>query len=119
MPRQYKLFLLDILEASSRVSEAAAHLDLESLMTDWAVQGVVLWNLQVIGEAVRNVPQEIRELAPEIEWQRITGLRNRIAHEYFGINWEITHNIIHKHLPPLTIGITQLLEKLSESSDNC
>jgi uncharacterized protein with HEPN domain len=71
---------------------------------------VVMMNFIVIGEVVGKLSDEIKNKNPHINWQKIYGLRNIIAHHYFGINVDIVWEIIHNDLPDLKQGVKQLLE---------
>jgi len=68
-------------------------------------------NFEIIGEASSKIPQDIRDKYPFIEWRKIADLRNILAHEYFGIDYEIMWEIIKDKLPDLQKGIKTILEK--------
>jgi uncharacterized protein with HEPN domain len=70
----------------------------------------VVRNLEIIGEATKGIPENIRLGNPEIEWQRIVGLRNVLIHQYSGIDLEVVWDIIANKLPPLQKQITHILE---------
>lgn len=71
----------------------------------------LLMNLAVIGEAAKNLPEHIRQLSPETDWRRISGLRNIVIHEYFGVDLEIVWGITQKHVPNLLATVTQILNE--------
>jgi uncharacterized protein with HEPN domain len=66
--------------------------------------------LQIIGEAVKNIPQEIRLKYSEVEWRKIAGLRDILAHAYFSIEDEIVWDIVETKIPPLLIIVERILE---------
>jgi len=86
MPRDYKLYLEDILESIKKIREYIAGMSFDQFCVDRKTQDAVVRNLEVIGEAARNLPDEIKNIIADIEWKKITSLRNLLAHEYFGIN---------------------------------
>jgi uncharacterized protein with HEPN domain len=70
----------------------------------------VLYNLVVIGEAAAQLPEETREMAPEIPWTKVVGLRNLIAHEYFRVDLEIIQTIIREQLDELERAAQRMLD---------
>jgi len=70
----------------------------------------VIRNLEIIGEVSSNIPQEIREKYPFVEWRKISDFRNILAHEYFGVDYEIMWDIIKNKLPKLHTDIQKILE---------
>ena len=73
----------------------------------------VVRNFEIIGEAANRVPDNFKSDHPEIEWRRMTGLRNRIIHEYFGINYATVWKIKEENIPDLADFIQQVLDSLS------
>lgn len=86
MPRDYKVFLEDILDASRKVVEYTAGVSQEQFFADRKTVEAVVWNLQIIGEAAKNVPEEIRCQHPDVPWRDMSGLRDIIVHQYSGSN---------------------------------
>ena len=101
MYRDHRLFLDDIKECAEKVVRYTAGLSLESLRLDSKTFDAVARNLEIMGEAARHIPQEVRERHPGVEWQKLTALRNIVAHEYFGLDYEILWDIIQNHIPKL------------------
>jgi uncharacterized protein with HEPN domain len=73
----------------------------DAFLGDDLVIDAVARNLEIIGEAVRQLPEDFRQVHPEIPWTQIAGLRNRIVHDYFGLDLEIIWQIIQHDLPRL------------------
>lgn len=108
--RDYKLYLDDILEAVKRIEKYTKRLSLEKLKKDTLVLDGVVRNLEIIGEAAKNIPSQIREKYPEIEWKKIAGLRDILAHEYFGIDLEVVWDIVKNKLPILKNQVRHILK---------
>lgn len=75
------------------------------------VQDAVIRNLEVIGEAVKNLSSDLRRRHPAIPWRGITALRNVLIHEYFGVDLEIVWRVVSRRLPTLKRSVLKLLER--------
>jgi uncharacterized protein with HEPN domain len=115
MHRDYRLYLDDILEAIDRISEYVHGMDGDAFGSDRKTQDAVIRNLEVIGEASRNLADELKAQANEIEWSKIIGLRNILAHEYFGVSVPIVWDIVQNKLDPLRDVCTNLLKQLDKA----
>ena len=111
MSRDYKVFLGDILEAIEAIRAYTAGFSLEAFAQDRKTRDAVIRNLEVIGEAVKKVPEQVRARFPDADWKRIAGLRNILIHEYFGIDTEIIWDIVQNKLPPLEKRVQALLRE--------
>jgi len=110
MPRDPRLYLDDILEAIIQIREYTASTDFESFVRDRKTQDAVVRNLEIIGEAAGRLPEFLKSRTSHIEWRKIVGLRNILAHEYFGINLPIVWDIVLNKLDSLEIACRELLE---------
>lgn len=97
--RQYILFLDDILLSIERIKEYISDKDNNTFIEDYKTTDAVIRNFEIIGEAVKNIPLDIKEKYPEIPWEEMYRLRNRISHEYFGIDYDIIWDIATNYLP--------------------
>lgn len=83
----------------------------KAFFQDTMIQDAVIRNLEVIGEAVRNLPPDFRRRHPDIPWRSITALRNVLIHEYFGVDLEIVWRVVRRRLPTLKRSTETLLSK--------
>ena len=86
-------------------------MSLKELAHDTKTLDAVVRNLEIVGEAAKNIPEAIRAQRPQVEWKRIAGLRDILIHEYFGVDTEIVWDIIKNKLPPLEKEVAELLVK--------
>lgn len=117
MRRDFRLYLDDILDAVRQIRTYMADMDEEAFTKDRKTQDAVIRNLEIIGEAAGNLPEQFQMTAPEIDWRKIKGLRNILVHEYFGINLPIIWDVVQSKLGPLETACRKLLEKAAEPDD--
>lgn len=115
MKRNLTLFLNDIENYSSLILEFVSGLTYEDFSSDKKTILAVTRSLEIIGEAVRHIPNDFRKKYPDIEWKNIAGLRNVITHEYFGIDLPIIWNVIQNKLPYLANRIKEILNEYNSS----
>jgi uncharacterized protein with HEPN domain len=92
--RPYDLYVKDILESIEKIENYIGGLEYEEFSKNTMVIDAVIRNLEIIGEASKYVPDDVRDNYPEIPWKRMIGLRNIVIHEYFGVDIEIVWRII-------------------------
>ncbi len=105
-----KLYLIHILESINKINSYTSGLDFASFMKKTIVQDAVLRNLQVLAESTQKLSDEFKSRHPEIEWYKISGLRNILVHDYLGIDFETVWTAVANNLPELK-DIVQLALK--------
>ena len=110
MPRDYKVYLEDILEAIRKIEQFTASFSSKAFAEDAKTFDAVIRNLEIIGEAVKNVPESVRAKHPQVEWKKIAGLRDMLIHEYFGVDADIVWDVVQNKLPPFKNQIAPLLQ---------
>ncbi|MBM3253168.1 MAG: DUF86 domain-containing protein [Candidatus Omnitrophica bacterium] len=108
--RDYKLYLDDILKAINKIEKYTKKIDSSQFKKDELLIDAIARNLEIIGEAVKNIPANVKKSHSEFEWKKIAGLRDILAHEYFGIDTEVMWDIIKNKLPKLKNRISRLLK---------
>ena len=108
--RDPMLYLEDIALSMKRVQEYIQGLDFQHFKWDNKTVDAVIRNFEIIGEASKNVPGRIKEKYTNIPWEEMYRLRNRISHEYFGIDYEILWDIANKHLPQNLLDILEVIK---------
>lgn len=96
-----KLYLIHISESIKKIGSYTAGLDLEEFMQNSLVQDAVLRNLQVLAESTQRLSEDFKTAHPEIEWYKISGLRNILVHDYLGIDLETVWGVVVDKLPEL------------------
>ncbi len=110
MSRDPRLYLEDIRESCAKIERYTHGLSFESFRADEKTVDAVLRNLTVIGEAVKHLPDDLRNRYPEVEWRKIAGLRDIVVHEYFGIDEDILWDIIQNKIPELLGSVERIFE---------
>jgi len=112
MSRDESLYLADIQESCKKVLKFTRGMTYKDFVHDDLHFDAVLRNLEIIGEAVKNMSEETRQKYPNVKWRKIAGFRDIVAHEYFGVNEETVWDIVENEIPTLlAIAKTMLGEK--------
>jgi len=118
MKRDYRLYLDDILEAIEKIGEYVKGMSFDEFAEDTKTIDAVVRNLEIIGEAAKHIPLTMRETYPGIPWKEMAGMRDKLIHDYFGVNLEIVWETIKKRLPEVNLLIKETLEKMEQEKDN-
>lgn len=111
MKKSNRFFLHHILDAVIQIREYTRNVTEPQFRQNRLVQDGVLRQLEIMGEASRNLPDDFREEHPEIPWQEIIGLRNRLAHAYFNVSLEIVWEVVAHELGSLEENINAILAR--------
>ncbi len=109
--RTYRIYLEDILRAINRISEYIENYTFIDFMKDYKTVDAVIRNFEIIGEASKNLPNDIKEKYSEVPWAEMYLLRNKVSHEYFGVDFEIIWDVAMNYLPENKSQIEEILNK--------
>ena len=109
MPRDSSAYFEDILDAIGAIRQYTAELSREEFGRDRKTLDAVLRNLEVIGEAVKQLPADTRSAHSDVEWQKIAGLRDILIHAYFGVDLDIIWDVVVNKLPALDVRVRRIL----------
>ncbi len=109
--RAAKLLLEDILDSAEKIIKYTEDLTYEEFLADSKTIDAVVRNYEIIGEASNRLPEEIKDEIDKVDWFRIRGFRNRIAHEYFGLDHQIIWQLKETYLKELIAEIQSVLNK--------
>jgi uncharacterized protein with HEPN domain len=99
----------DIRESCEKISRYAGDLDIAQFRSDEKTFDAIVRNLEIIGEAVKHLPQELLIRSPAIDWRKIAGLRDVVIHEYFGVDEDILWDIVQHKIPVLLDEVQRLI----------
>ncbi|HYO14791.1 MAG TPA: DUF86 domain-containing protein [Thermoanaerobaculia bacterium] len=99
MSRNWELFFRDMLEAARKVIRYTEGRQLEAFVADEMAYDATLRNLEILGEAAKNIPEEIRQRYPEVDWRGVAGLRDVLAHAYFALDDATLWKIVRHDIP--------------------
>ena len=108
-PPEYIRHMLDEIDyILSRISDT----DYESFVRDETLKRAFVRSIEVIGEASKKLSEDIKAMQPDIEWRKVSGMRDRLIHDYFGVDYTIVWDVASSKLPDLRIKLHTLLKQI-------
>ena len=111
--RDYRLYLKDILSAMEAIEKFTQGMDFEDFKENDMVCSAVIRKFEIIGEASKNLPEEIKQKYPEIPWKSMAGMRDRLIHFYFGVKYELVWETIKREIPKIKPLIKEIIKDLN------
>lgn len=116
MKRKERLFIKDILQAIHNIEEFVEDKDFKVFCDDEKTKSAVVWQIHILGEATKNVSKSIRDEYKEVPWKYMARMRDKIAHFYFGIDYEIVWDVVKNKLPKIKPLIEKILGDLEDKN---
>ena len=113
MKRQYNDYLLDIVENCDKATRFLRGVSFDAFVADEEKTYAVVRALEIIGEAARHIPPDLRARYPAIPWSQAAGMRDKVIHDYFGVDYEVIWKTVLEDLPPLKLAIQKMLADFS------
>lgn len=115
MSRSVLEYLRHLLDETTYLSAEASELNKDKFMRDETLKRAFVRSLEVIGEAAKNVPAEFRDKYDRVDWKAIAGMRDRLIHHYFGIDYDIVWDVVVNNVPALQEKIRQIIQSESQT----
>ena len=106
-----EVFLRHVLDEITFLLEHTRGLSFDDLMEDAVLQRACARSFGIMGEAVKHISNDFRRKHKEIDWRNIAGMRDKLIHQYFGVNWNILWDVIKEKLPGVQIHLEKILER--------
>ena len=107
--RDYNLYIKDIVTAMESIEEFVAGMDFESFQVDDKTASAVMRKLEIIGESVKQVPEEVRQRYPQVPWKEMARMRDKLIHFYFGVDYALVWRTITERVPKVKGELQKIL----------
>ncbi|HUT71488.1 MAG TPA: DUF86 domain-containing protein [Desulfatiglandales bacterium] len=116
MKRDHQIFVKDIIAAIKAIEQFVEGLSLSEFKDDDRTSSAVIRKFEIIGEAAKHIPESVKGTYPDVPWKRMAGMRDRLIHGYFGIDYQLVWDAIQLELPELKPRLKKILTELQKSN---
>ena len=117
MKRDYQLFIKDIIAAMEAIEEFVGDMTLEELKADEKTSSAVIRKFEIIGEAAKHIPPKIRDKYKDIRWKSMAGMRDRLIHAYFGIDYNLVWSAMKTEIPNLKTKLRKVISDMKQEEN--
>ncbi|MFQ6052426.1 MAG: DUF86 domain-containing protein [Candidatus Hydrothermarchaeota archaeon] len=114
MKRNYKMFVRDIWDSINKIEEFVKGLSFEEFVNDDKTVSAVVRKLEIIGEATKNISPAIKRKYSQLNWRGMAGMRNKLIHNYFGVDFEILWKVVKEDITGIKPQVKQMLDELEK-----
>jgi uncharacterized protein with HEPN domain len=118
MSNEFLDYVEDIIDAMDKAEIALTNIDYDRFVDDFMINFVVARALEIVGEATKRLPQEVREAYPDIPWRDMAGMRDRIIHGYDNVDLRIMWDVVKQEIPQIKPQLEQILKDYEDQSND-
>jgi len=117
MKRDYQLFIKDIVAAMDSIKSFVGEMTLDELKADEKTSSAVIRKFEIIGEAAKHIPLKIRDKYKDVQWKSMAGMRDRLIHAYFGIDYNLVWSAMKTEIPNLKPKLKKVISDMEQEKD--
>ena len=109
-----RIYLEHIIDETAFIIKESRELKFEDLIKNEILERAIIRSLEIIGKAVKNISKELKDKHPDIEWKKIAGIRDKLIHDYFSVDWNIVWDVINIQIHDLNVKINKILKEIEK-----